>query len=409
MLSLLEIKNFQSHRNTHLELHPNVNIIFGLSLSGKTAISRAINLVINNNPAGCKFYSNFAPDKGQTIVGLKLIEQKPIIITKTVARKSDKSKTLENTSYDFGGESFPKVGRDVPDEIYKVLNLTELNIQKQFDQPFLITSSPGEFARTINRITKLDKVDDWQKDISRRINKTKNEVSLLESQLREEEIEIAKYAGFEDLEIEIKGLKSFSDFLEVKQQNLSRIDSLLASFEDAEIIIENIKPALELTIQINKIDQIERDIIDITREYELIEQLQDLGDRINLLLPIKRKLKILEEKLEKIAYLEKKYQLTENILNLDGQIKLLTEVQQKLRTLESLFEKETLFKELDFSLSKIEALENSIEKNKKEYTDIKQQYFDALKGVKECPVFQLPCPATKEMILQTEKELSKEI
>jgi len=47
MINSLTIQNFQSHKNTTLEFDNGINIIIGQSDSGKTAIIRALNWVIN--------------------------------------------------------------------------------------------------------------------------------------------------------------------------------------------------------------------------------------------------------------------------------------------------------------------------------------------------------------------------
>jgi len=48
MLKKISIQNFQSHKKTELDLVDGINVIYGLSQSGKSAILRALNWIIFN-------------------------------------------------------------------------------------------------------------------------------------------------------------------------------------------------------------------------------------------------------------------------------------------------------------------------------------------------------------------------
>jgi exonuclease SbcC len=218
MFDFLRLVNFQSHRDTRVDFAPGVNVIFGLSQAGKTALIRGFQLLADNRPSGARFYANFAPDKGVTRIELGIKGSGTVSIEKGVRRKSDGSKDIKETIYQFGDDLFTGVQRDVPDQIREILNLTELNVQKQFDQPFLVTSSAGEIARTINRITKLDNVDGWISDLAEKINTSKKTVKILESQSKELEIELGRYVGFEGLQADMDSLLKTASDLKVAYQ-----------------------------------------------------------------------------------------------------------------------------------------------------------------------------------------------
>ena len=60
MIKEIDIVNFQSHKSTHLDLVPGVNVIVGASDSGKSAIIRALRWLIWNRPVGDAFISHWA-------------------------------------------------------------------------------------------------------------------------------------------------------------------------------------------------------------------------------------------------------------------------------------------------------------------------------------------------------------
>lgn len=283
MFRFLQIKNFQSHRDTRIDFDPGVNIFFGLSQAGKSALRKGLQLLTDNRPGGARFYSNFAPDKGKTIIELGIEGQDIISIEKSVKRKSDKTKTVEETKYQLNGEEFSGVSKEVPDQIKEFLNLTELNMQGQFDSPFLVTSSAGEIARTINRITKLENVDGWISALTKRINEAKNKTLLLEKQSQEIEIELGRYAGFEDLQSEIDDLQKASiDLKNCHRQKLS-LDGQLVKIEDIDKKIQAIRPALSIQEDIDQIRSLESQITAIERRKTLTQRLRAIDEQVGQL------------------------------------------------------------------------------------------------------------------------------
>jgi DNA repair exonuclease SbcCD ATPase subunit len=54
---------------------------------------------------------------------------------------------------------FSAMNKKVPEAVTALLNMTEVNVQKQLSSPFLLAGSAGEAARFLNGIIKLDKID----------------------------------------------------------------------------------------------------------------------------------------------------------------------------------------------------------------------------------------------------------
>ena len=409
MFESLHIQNFQSHRNTLLEFDKGLNIIFGISLNGKTAIARSMGLVIYNRPSGCKYYSNFAPNKGQTLIELKPIETNSIILKKLVKRKEDKTKALENTIYEYDDNKFGDedggVGKNVPDIIKAALNISELNIQRQFDQPFLILSSAGEFARVINRVTKLDKVDQWISSFASQIRKTKNEVELLETQSKEIELELKKYVGFENLESEVKKLQKIDSSLVNTEMKFRRIDSLLEKIEGINQELDKINPALAIEKDILVLISLETTIISLNNRVILIDKLKRIDSFINGLGTILEHLKGLETIAEKEGKLSKLNKYLETIKQAESHIKSRTTLIIDIDNLINNLEQKNKLEKLDSYLARIEEINNYVENQNAVYNKNKDELLILLKDIKECPVFGLECPATEEMIERVKGEL----
>lgn len=179
MISLLKLTNFQSHKKTELKLHPGVNCIVGSSDVGKTAIIRALRWLVWNRPSGDAFRSSWGGDT-----------QVVVETNGNVVKRTKQSKNTISNSYTVNGDLLDAIRTDVPDIVRKTLNFDEINLQNQFDGPFLLNNSPGEVAVHFNRIAHLDVIDtavknvqSWLKKIAQNIESDGNRITELESQL----------------------------------------------------------------------------------------------------------------------------------------------------------------------------------------------------------------------------------
>jgi len=147
MIHSIHLINFQSHADTTVVFNKGFNCIVGTSSSGKTAILRAIYCVATNR--GCTASKIRTGEKSFTIELTVEYKGKLHTIKRVRDRGSCNQYFLDTQLYDV-------VGRDVPAEILEVLNLQDINIQKQLDLPYLVLESPGEVARVFNRYTALE-------------------------------------------------------------------------------------------------------------------------------------------------------------------------------------------------------------------------------------------------------------
>ena len=165
MIKSVKLHNFRSHENTILEFHPGVNVIYGLGQSGKTNIIRAINWVVRNRPSGFNMHSHFAQDEETSV---------ELILDNGIVNLSKTAKKIVYSIAHVGSYSY--IGGSVPEPITQLLNINEINISNQLDTPFLITDSPGEVGKVINRITKIEQVDSWISKLTTKANATKAKV-----------------------------------------------------------------------------------------------------------------------------------------------------------------------------------------------------------------------------------------
>jgi DNA repair protein SbcC/Rad50 len=386
MFKSLRTKYFQSHRNTFLDLSEGVNVILGLSQSGKTALIRSLRLLIDNRPSGAKYYSRFAPDKGATEIELETREGDKIKLEKIVRRKKDGEKELEDTIYYLNGQDFSGTQKDVPDQIRDALNMGELNIQRQFDQPFLIISSAGEVARTINRITKLDQVDNWVTVLTKRINEQRRETDLLEKQAKEIEIELAKYKGFEDLEVIVESFNVIAGELKAKRSQYQSLDQFLVKIEDIQRQLDKLSPALDIAADIEKIAAFDAEIKVLLKQCDLIGQVLDINDEI-------KELQKLIDDLQSLISMETEHDQWLKIGAGIDQWEIICEDIKELQSLiddfQSLINMESehdQWKKIDACIDHWEIVQKEISDLDKKYDHQKEIYISILREQKKCPI-----------------------
>ena len=250
----IKIKNFQSHKSTELNLHPNVNIIVGQSSSGKTAIFRAVEWLNTNRPLGTRFISH-----GET--------QAEVTIDDVRGIKLDKGKTY----YDLANNNKFDSGSNVPDLVTHALNLSSLNIQNQLDEHFLITSSPGEVARTFNKILNIEKVDEYVSKLTTQINTANTIIKEKIKQVESLTNKITDLNYLDDMQEKVL-------FLEEKVNSVNKLKL------NVNTLTEAIKKARSLEVSIFRDSATLNQISKILKEFAIpIQGLKDCKSKFDLI------------------------------------------------------------------------------------------------------------------------------
>ena len=145
MIETLKIRNFGPHKKLNVEFDSTVTTIVGKSYAGKSALIRALRWACRNSPAGNSFI-NWDSDKASiqlTVDDNKIIRRKGSVINQ----------------YKLNKKPFKAFKNNVPPEIAKVLNLSDINFQKQMTLPFWFAETAGEVSRQLNSIVNLEVID----------------------------------------------------------------------------------------------------------------------------------------------------------------------------------------------------------------------------------------------------------
>lgn len=290
MLRTLSIKNFQSHKDSTLEFHPNVNVIVGLSDSGKSAIIRSLRWLIWNRPSGDSIRSKWG---GETSVHLETDTDK------IVRWRHDYENAYRfNTQMDFKA-----IKSDVPEEIVKALNISEINLQRQLDAPFLLSSTPGEVAQHFNRVANLDKIDTSIQKINGQIRELTNTIKFTEQQIEKQKEELKQFEHLEKFEMDVEVLEELDKRRTNKLRDLSRLKTLFLNIQYKQKEIDDASGILKLEPEVNKILQ-------------LFERVKDLSSTCSTLQTDIKELKTIEQEFEEAKKLLSLETYVNNLLRL---------------------------------------------------------------------------------------------
>lgn len=243
MIQKLEIKNFQSHKHSVLEFDAGLNVIVGATDSGKTAILRAFNWLVNNKPSGNAFRSTWGGETSvvATIDGTLVSRIKDKTDSYIIKKQGKKAKELK------------AFGTGVPDVVTNFLLLDEVNIQKQLDSPFLLTESPGKVAQFFNKVANLDKIDSSISNINSEINKTKHSITFNENAIAEKENELNQYNNLPEIESLYRKAIRLAEKSNALEDKIAEAQGIITKTVNVRKEIDELSGYIELEIPVNKL------------------------------------------------------------------------------------------------------------------------------------------------------------
>jgi len=337
MIKSLILTNFRSHENTELAFSPQVNVIVGKSDHGKSNIIRALNWIVTNRPLGENVVQY---GKEETVAQIIIEDNKKEI---GVTRRKKKNKNEYILSTDEENISFEAFGTVPPEPILTALNLSDVNIQKQKEQYFLIFDSPGQVATYIRSITKLDKVDEVVKLLASKIRLKTGQVNNYQIELKEAKKKLAEISKI-DLDDFEKKINSIHLLIEANEQLCREQNELINFLKELEKVEKSI---VCFPVNINQILQ------SCDSQSKLYEDLLDKETNLTVLLVSLEKVQkiILPENIEGFSnvnaiilkynnmykeveelnlLVEKLKKVGERIFNLDNQLQVSKESEKKL-------------------------------------------------------------------------------
>ncbi len=237
MIKTISIQNYQSHKDTQLELSPGVNVIVGPTDAGKSAILRAILWNLYNRPLGDGFQSHW---DGETAVRIHFDD---CLITRTKGKAKNEyflGMTDDETV-------FKAFGQEVPAEILAAHNLDRvLNTQAQIDPFFLLQSSPGEVAKYFNQIAGLESIDHLTKALAQHVRKVKQEITSGQLHLSTLKDDLKEYEHLNAVDVILKQAEQTKLDLDQAVNYRNYLSGQITRIKTAKIRLEQAKEKLRV-------------------------------------------------------------------------------------------------------------------------------------------------------------------
>lgn len=272
MIEKVIVRNYQSHKKTAIDLSPGINIFTGMSDSGKSAFIRAMRWVYSNRPLGDGNMSRWAD-----AFSCSIFTKEGIKITRKRNNKFN--------GYLVGEEKYDGMSADVPEQVVKALNMNDMNFQHQFDNHFLLSSTPGAIAEYLNTVVDLQVIDNSIAKVNKKVREIERAIKDKEAKVKklEESIEDLKY--LDDAEELMAGLNKLKKIVERDSEKADELEKLVTNIKDLSYLLKNEKDyetgllhldsLLELVKQTDRLEERHDDILNLVESCDESQELLD--------------------------------------------------------------------------------------------------------------------------------------
>ncbi len=214
MIEKIQIRNAGPHKKLDITFSPLVNSIIGRNAAGKSWILRAIRWVVRNKPAGDSII-NWNADKAA--VRLTIDKNK---ITRTRGKGINTYKLNK-------GKPYKAFRNEVPKDIEKIINLSDINFQGQHEAPFWFCETPPEVSRQLNAIVNLEVIDKTLSNIGSTIRESQTTIKIVNDRLEKATVQLTSLTYVEQMDEDLKRVENLQKQHQAKTAALTTMDDVL--------------------------------------------------------------------------------------------------------------------------------------------------------------------------------------
>ncbi len=268
------MKNFQNHKSLTVELGKGTNAIAGGNQRGKSAIVRSIKWAYENSPNGN--WMRRKDKKGKVYTASVKIDKYD---GTTIIRKRGK----HNNCYIVGDEKYQSVGKDMPQEVIRALNIErsyyrDLRISPylhmQGKPPFLVDATSTDRAKAINMLTGANLAEKAIGEYNKEKHGVARDIKYNDSQIEQLREKLKTYAVLKTLPLfELNEAKERSESIQVKIttvydiiDELTEQRHILYSYEDISKVYSQITKAEEMHPDLESAEELLESVSEISGE-----------------------------------------------------------------------------------------------------------------------------------------------
>lgn len=363
----VDIKDFQSLKDVHIDIVPGLNIIVGKSNSGKSAVFRGIDASIFNMGDDSMIRS------GNRYYGISISNGQH----KMVFMRDGKGKN-EKTAYQFdGGTVQKKVGRTQLPEVAQMFNVRDvrmnngskmkINFWYQNDRPFLMDKTPGQLYEFLSlsssdrysRVLKIMQSD--CKTLDAEVNNITTEIDTLKTVNNKKQDFLDANDGYDAVYYDVVTLSQKKNKIDAVEKMIYDIDSIksrMIALRDRVLETEkrlNLVLAEDFEGSYNRFSQRCRDYSSVEKYVEDVENCSRQVDLVS----------------SKISHID------DRILRIEPDISVFgTDIDRIQSLSKSVFD-------VDSIVSQYVSIQNSVDSVSKEISSIDLDSFLDLDGIQE--------------------------
>jgi predicted ATP-dependent endonuclease of OLD family len=168
MLRQVLIRNFQKHKRLAIKIGERITTITGRSDVGKSAIIRALRFALLNQ---------------HTAADVRHGQKRMLVRAEFDEGRVTRERRGSTNLYKLDAQGFQAFGKNIPEPVQEVLQLTADNFQQQHDAPFWIGLGRPALAREINRVVDLEVIDHSLKVVAGHVRSSKTRAELYEERV----------------------------------------------------------------------------------------------------------------------------------------------------------------------------------------------------------------------------------
>ena len=273
MIRKLKLKNFQIHKTKEIEFTDGVNVIIGETNEGKSAIIRALYMLLENQPRSAE--KIFHRRGSKKPLEIELEDNKGNIIKRTKRK------------YSLNGVDFKAFNKEVPLPIKELFPLKPINWHKQLDPHFLILSTPGAAAKALSESTGLEEQEEIVKEIKERLSECKSEIKRLHLNNNEAKERMKSLRPVVKYLLQARSIKGKQKVVEEKQETIEEIHEIINKYSECEKKIRKYNIELHLS-EISKTIDLLKELEKTYTHHELLVDIFSQLEETKAVIPVER-------------------------------------------------------------------------------------------------------------------------
>jgi len=243
-ITKVRIENFQSHEDTEFDLTPGINLIVGSSEAGKSAILRAINWALHNEPRGDDFVR---VDADEARVHLWWNDGSYFCRIKGENRNAVTYR--DKDGYEDGRD---RIGTTLPPEALKVLGNPPIDDESgpisyadQHQPLFLVTLSHTELPRAISRLTGIDDFEEAAELLNKKTNSANKQIKDSTKRIEHYDTQLKPFDNLDENLKRLEQMERLSSQIDEISETVSAAKRLKDNYEDLMVIGRTANAALK--------------------------------------------------------------------------------------------------------------------------------------------------------------------